>query len=134
MAGTSHAKTRFALMPGHDTSPWPSTSDIPINLFSKRYRQPMTAYVINEITISDPALYKTYADRMPSTLTPFGGVFLARGTPEAISGAIPSPRVVIVQFPDVEKAKAWRNSPAYAELLVIRDRASTSRVYVIDGV
>jgi uncharacterized protein (DUF1330 family) len=55
-------------------------------------------------------------------------------TPEAISGAIPSPRVVIVQFPDVEKAKAWRNSPAYAELLVIRDGASTSRVYVIDGV
>ena len=94
----------------------------------------MTAYVINEITISDPALYKTYADQMPSTLTPFGGMFLARGTPEAISGAIPSPRVVIVQFPDVEKAKAWRHSPAYAELLVIRDRASTSRVYVIDGV
>ncbi len=42
--------------------------------------------------------------------------------------------MVIVQFPDVEKAKAWRHSPAYAELLVIRDRASTSRVYVIDGV
>jgi uncharacterized protein (DUF1330 family) len=85
----------------------------------------MTAYVVNEITISDPALYKTYADRMPSTLTPFGGVFLARGTPEAISG---------VQFPDMDKAKAWRSSPGYAELLVIRDRASTSRVYVIDGV
>ncbi len=67
------------------TRPWPDDGDVSLDLFSASWRKSMTAYVINEITISDPALYKTYADRMPSTLTPFGGVFLARGTPEAIS-------------------------------------------------
>jgi uncharacterized protein (DUF1330 family) len=93
----------------------------------------MKAYVVNEITISNPALYKTYVDQMPQTLLPFGGVFLARGTPEAIAGEIPSPRVVLLEFPSLENAKAWRDSEAYTEILKIRNRASTSRVYVIEG-
>jgi uncharacterized protein (DUF1330 family) len=93
----------------------------------------MTAYVVNEITISDPALYKTYVDQMPQTLLPFGGKFLSRGTPEAIAGDIPSPRVVLLEFPDAENARAWRDSEAYTRILDIRNAASTSRVYLLQG-
>ncbi|MGM4903366.1 DUF1330 domain-containing protein [Tardiphaga sp. 866_E4_N2_1] len=91
----------------------------------------MPAYVVNEIKIIDVKRYRIYAESMPATLTPFGGVFLARGRPEAMAGEIPSERIVILQFPDIEHARRWRNSDAYQALLLIRDESSTSRVYVI---
>ncbi len=93
----------------------------------------MAAYVVNEITVTDADRYKVYAELMPETLKPFGGVFLARGAPESIVGDIPSPRVVILQFPDIERARMWRVSPEYRSVLAIRDEASRSRVYVIGG-
>jgi uncharacterized protein (DUF1330 family) len=93
----------------------------------------MPAYVVNEITITDTARYKEYAERMPETLTRFCGMFLARGRPESMAGELPSQRVVILEFPDVERARQWRDSDAYQSLLLIRNEASTSRVYVISG-
>jgi uncharacterized protein (DUF1330 family) len=93
----------------------------------------MAAYVVNEITITDVDRYRQYAERMPDTLTPFGGRFLARGTPEPIAGEAPPGRVVILEFPDIEQAKRWRDSADYQALLRIRDASSTSRVYAIEG-
>lgn|SRR3954470_11114366 len=93
----------------------------------------MAAYVVNEITLTDVDQYRQYAERMPDTLTPFGGRFLARGTPEPIAGEAPPGRVVILEFPDIEQAKKWRDSAEYQILLRIRDASSTSRVYAIAG-
>jgi uncharacterized protein (DUF1330 family) len=93
------------------------------------------AYVVNEIEVSDAAAFKTYAEKTPATLAPFGGKFVVRGgNGAAIAGAPPSPRIVILSFPDREKALAWRASPAYQAILPIREKSSTSRVYVVDGV
>jgi uncharacterized protein (DUF1330 family) len=88
---------------------------------------------VNEIEITDIDGYRQYAERMPDTLARYGGVFLARGTPEAMAGELPAGRVVILEFPDIQQAKRWRNSAEYQELLRLRDQASTSRVYVISG-
>jgi uncharacterized protein (DUF1330 family) len=70
---------------------------------------------------------------MPDTLVPFGGIFLARGRPEAMAGEPPSERIVMLMFPDVQSARQWRDSDEYRALLPIRDGSSTSRVYVVDG-
>lgn len=93
----------------------------------------MKAYVVNEITITDAALYKIYVDQMPQTLEPFGGQFLARGTPVALAGEIPSQRIVLLEFPSVAAAIGWRDSAAYQKILTIRNQASTSRVYLMEG-
>lgn len=93
------------------------------------------AYVINEIEVSDPVAFGGYAAKVPPTLAPFGGKFVVRGgNGAALDGAPPSSRIVILQFPDRAKALAWRASPAYQEILKIRQASSTSRVYVVDGV
>jgi len=93
----------------------------------------MTAYVVNEIVVTDAATFQTYVVQVPATLPPFGGRYLVRsGASEAIEGAPPG-RLVILEFPDRETAKAWRASPAYQAILPIRDASSTSRVYVVDG-
>ena len=93
----------------------------------------MTAYVVNEIWVSDPDVFQTYVVQVPPTLEPFGGRYLVRsGGSEVIEGEPPG-RLVILEFPDRAAAKAWRSSPAYAAVLPIRDASSTSRVYVVDG-
>ena len=93
----------------------------------------MPAYVVNEITIIDVERYREYAESMPATLTPFGGVFLARGRPVPMAGETPSERIVILQFPDAGHAWRWRDSQSYQALLLIRNASSTSRVYLIDA-
>jgi uncharacterized protein (DUF1330 family) len=93
----------------------------------------MTAYVVNELWVSDPEVFQTYVVQVPPTLAPFGGRYIVRsGLSEAIEGEPPG-RLVILEFPDREAAKAWRTSPAYSAILPIRDASSTSRVYVVDG-
>jgi uncharacterized protein (DUF1330 family) len=93
----------------------------------------MTAYVVNEIFVTDQALFQTYVAQVPPTLAAFGGRYVVRsGTSEAIEGEPPG-RIVIIEFPDRQAGKAWRASPAYRAILPTRDASSTSRVYVVDG-
>ena len=93
----------------------------------------MTAYVVNEIWVSDPETFQTYVVQVPATLAAHGGRYVARsGATEAIDGDPPG-RIVILEFADRAAALAWRSSPEYSAILPIRDASSTSRVYVVDG-
>jgi uncharacterized protein (DUF1330 family) len=92
------------------------------------------AYVVNEIQVTDPAAYKKYADQAPATFAAFGGRFITRGgKTETFEGAGVNGKVVILEFPSWASAKAWHDSPEYQRILAIRNAASVSRVYVIEG-
>ena len=93
----------------------------------------MAAYVVNEIWVTDPERFSTYAAQVAPTLELYGGRYVVRsGATESIEGAPPG-RIVILEFPDRAQALAWRASAAYQAILPIRDATSTSRVYVVEG-
>ena len=95
----------------------------------------MTAYVINQIRITDPDKYMTYAKAALPTIEQYGGEVLVRGgDPESLAGPGEVNRVVLIRFKDRAAARAWRTSPEYAAILPVRDASSTSTVYVVDGV
>ena len=96
----------------------------------------MPAFVIAEISaIHDPARYEEYKRLVPATLTPFGGRFIARGGEAAVlEGNWSAERVVIVEFPSMERARAWWESAAYAPARALRQASSTGTLVVIDGV
>jgi uncharacterized protein (DUF1330 family) len=92
------------------------------------------AYVINEIHVSDAAMYKQYADQALATVEAFGGRYLIRGgNAESLDGSPVEVRIVVLEFPDRETARAWRDSDAYQTILKIREASSTSRVWIVDG-
>lgn len=94
----------------------------------------MTAYVINEIVITEPARFQTYADQVPAILARYGGQYVVRGgQPERVDGPQPPHRLVVLRFDSRKAARAWRNSPEYLAILSIREATSTSRVYIVDG-
>lgn len=95
----------------------------------------MAAYVINDMEITDPALFEDYKKLSPPTVEQYGGRFIARGgQTQTLEGAWSPKRVVILEFPSVEQAIAWANSPEYAPAKQLRQRSSKSNMIVIEGV
>lgn len=91
------------------------------------------AYVVNEITVTDPAGFSTYATREGALVEKFGGRFLARGGKAAsIAGAVPQ-RVVIYVFDSMARAQAWRDAPEQAELTDLRDKSSMFFSFIVEG-
>lgn len=93
----------------------------------------MPAYLILDIDIHDPARYEEYK-RFPATVAPFGGRYLVRGgATQTLEGDWAPGRMVVIEFPSAERARAWLESPEYQEARATRLAASYSRTIVVDG-
>lgn len=94
----------------------------------------MVAYVINDMEVVDPQLLDEYKKLSPATVAQYGGKFLARGGRcETLEGNWIPKRLVILEFPSFEQAKAWMESQEYAPAKRIRQKASKSNMVVIEG-
>jgi uncharacterized protein (DUF1330 family) len=95
----------------------------------------MPAYLILDIHVVDPEEYAAYRERAPATLEAYGGRYLVRGGEhEVVEGDWDPERVVVVEFPSVERAREWYASPEYRELAEMRQRAAPSQVLLVQGV
>jgi uncharacterized protein (DUF1330 family) len=91
--------------------------------------------VIANVNVEDPVRYEDYKRMVPATLTPFGGRFIARGgNVEALEGNWRPQRLVILEFPSVEHARRWWNSPEYADARALRQATSTGTLLILEGV
>jgi uncharacterized protein (DUF1330 family) len=94
----------------------------------------MPAFVIADIEVIDKERYERYKQLVPGTLEAFGGRFIARGgRVETLDGEWSPQRVVILEFPSVERAQAWMDSPEYAEAKAIRHATARSRIIAVEG-
>jgi uncharacterized protein (DUF1330 family) len=94
----------------------------------------MTAYVIADITVTNPDGYAPYRPLASTTVAQHGGRFLARGgMVEPLEGGWKPSRVVIIEFPSMDAARQWYHSPEYQEALRIRLANSTGRVVMTEG-
>lgn len=94
----------------------------------------MKAYVVANIDVHDPIRYADYVKLTPGTIAPFGGRFIARGgRSERLEGDTPANRLVVLEFPSYEQAKAWYDSDAYRVSMAIRQSASTGSLILVEG-
>jgi uncharacterized protein (DUF1330 family) len=95
----------------------------------------MAAYVIADIEILDSEGFEEYRRLVPATIAAHGGRYLARGgATEVLEGSWSLKRCIIVEFPDMQRFKAWWSSPEYEPLRVIRQRTTKSHIVVTQGV
>jgi uncharacterized protein (DUF1330 family) len=96
----------------------------------------MSAYAISETEVLDEALAERYRSLAQASIVRYGGRYLVRGAAvEVLEGDWPPRRrVVVVEFPTLERARQWYASPEYAEALALRERALARRVVLVDGV
>jgi uncharacterized protein (DUF1330 family) len=93
----------------------------------------MTAYLIAEIDVSDPAVYERYKNLAAETFAQHGGRYVVRGGHAvSLEGEAPK-RIVVVEFDSVEAAQQWHKSAEYQAARWLRELASTGRLYVVEG-
>ena len=92
-------------------------------------------YFIAEVEVADHAMAQKYGEKVPETLAPFNHQYLVRSNKiQALEGEPPKGGVVVIAFDSAEQARAWYDSPAYAAIRPIRQRAAKNRIFIVEGV
>lgn len=95
----------------------------------------MPAYVIVDIQITSPEQYEVYKELAPSSIKTFGGKYIARGgKTETLEGDWKPNRLVILEFDNADKAKAWLNSSEYSSARTLRHQSARTNMIVVDGI
>lgn len=95
----------------------------------------MPAYVINDMEVTDPQRFEEYKKLSPPTVAQYGGRFLVRGgRVETLEGDWSPRRLVILEFPSLQQARAWIDSPEYAPARRLRQLSSDSNLILLEGV
>ena len=95
----------------------------------------MSAYVVVQVDIKDPVRYEDYRKMVPASLEKYGGRFLVRGgKTHTMEGGWAPKRFVLVEFPTVEQAKAWWDSPEYRAARDLRWATSESQLIIAEGI
>ena len=84
-------------------------------------------------SISDPQKLAAYAQLAPKATAPFGGRYLARGTAAAAFEAGQKERIVMSEFPSVDKAIAAYQSPAYQNALKALGNGAVRDIRIVEG-
>lgn len=94
----------------------------------------MAGYVIAIIDVTNAEDYKEYARQVPATIAKYGGRYLVRGGKMDLrEGEWPGQRTVILEFPSLERAREWYDSPEYEPLRPIRQSNSRGRIAFFEG-
>ena len=94
----------------------------------------MPAYVIAHIDVKDPVRYEDYKKMSPVSIQKYGGRFIARGGKcEVLEGAWQPKRLVLLEFPSVERAREWWASEDYRPAKELRQATSSGDMIIVEG-
>lgn len=95
----------------------------------------MSAYAIGHlehVNVGPPIVQ--YLQGIESTMAPFKGRFLVHGDPiDVLEGALQG-GIIVIEFPDMEHARGWYDSPAYRAILPMRTANARGTVFLVSGV
>ncbi len=94
----------------------------------------MPAYIVVETDIHEPEQYELYKLATPAAVSAGGGRFIARGGELAVlEGDWQPKRLVLLEFPDLEAAKRFYESPEYQEAKRLREGAADFNMVAVEG-
>jgi uncharacterized protein (DUF1330 family) len=94
----------------------------------------MPAYVVVNVDVQDPVRYEEYKTLAPASIAQYGGRYIARGgAVEVLEGDWAPKRLVILEFPTMERARAWWTCAEYAGAKALRNATSHSQLVITEG-
>jgi uncharacterized protein (DUF1330 family) len=95
----------------------------------------MAAYVLAQINVTDPERYEGYKRLAQIAVERYGGRYVARGGETVVfEGDWRPSRVVILEFPDLERSRAFYDSPEYGAARARRSGAADVTMIAVAGV
>ena len=91
-------------------------------------------YVVARAKVTNATQWAAYAAKASEAMKIYGGTPLARGGQMTIAEGEGRARNVVIEFPDFTAAKAYANSPEYAEARKLREGAGEIDIVVLEGV
>ena len=90
--------------------------------------------MIAEIDVTDAVAYEEYRKQVVAVVEKYQGRFIVRGGKiDAREGGWTPKRIVVVEFPSLAQAQKWYDSPEYAPLIKLRQRASKGKLILVEG-
>ena len=94
----------------------------------------MAAYFIVNLDIHDAERFEAYRSGVAPLVERFGGRYLVRGGElHPVEGDFGLKRLVVLEFPSMEAARRFYDSPEYAPLLKLRQEAARSDIALVEG-
>ena len=94
----------------------------------------MAGYLVVNLDVHDPVLCDQYRTQAPAIIAAHGGRYIIRGAKlEHAEGKLPVKRLVVLEFPSVEAARRFYDSPEYQPVKKLRTDSSTSDIAFVEG-
>lgn len=99
----------------------------------------MAAWLVSTVRITDPQAFAGYAKAIAGLAEAHGGRYIVRGgvteqlEGEAPADAVGGERVVVMEFPDADAARAYVESDAYRAGKALRTGAAHVNLRLIAG-
>ena len=95
----------------------------------------MPAYLIANIEVTAPVAYEEYRRLAPAAIAAHDGRYFARGGATIVlEGEFTPHRLMILEFSDMAKLKAFHESPEYQPLVAMRNSAARSSFVAVEGI
>ena len=94
----------------------------------------MKGYLIANLDIQDQPTFQRYREQVLPLIARYGGRYIIRGGEvEELEGHLGLRRLIVLEFPSVEAARAFYDSPEYQPVKAIRLQSASSDVALIVG-
>ena len=94
----------------------------------------MPAYLIARVQVTDWEQDREYTKATPAAIEKYGGRFIVRGGETIIlEGPQETGRVVIIEFPSLDQAKAFYRSEEYSRAKKLREGVAAGQFLAIEG-
>ena len=94
----------------------------------------MPAYIVALVDMKDEEKFRAYQGVAGDIFAAYGAKFLTRGGSHSVfEGPDETRTCVLVEFPSVEKATAFWNSPEYQAAIKMREGAAEIQILLMDG-
>ena len=95
----------------------------------------MSAYLIVDIDIVDPVGFEKYKSRVVTLVESYGGKYLvATDRIEPLEGDWKPKRIVVIEFPSMQRATEWFDCVEYHALSEIRHLTAKTKMILANSV
>lgn len=94
----------------------------------------MTAYLVLDFSVTDLRGFMPYVETIPAFIEKHGGRYIVRGVePTVMEGDWKPERMVILEFPSSDHARAFLTDPDAQDMFALRHRTTVSKLVLVEG-
>lgn len=94
----------------------------------------MKGYLIANLDVQDQPTFQRYREEVMPLIARYGGRYIVRGGEvQEVEGHLGLKRLIVLEFPSLDAARAFYDSPEYQPVKAIRLQSAHSDVALVAG-